>query len=281
MPKSSAASTASGMLNDLKSRLGFARNDEVRDEGDFDEYDDFDEGFNERNDREFAGYGADYDENAPVGAYQPATTRSSRFSRMDVTPNLVSIDDVKARTAATPDLQRSSYSSTSASRSGRIIGGRNLIDERAPAESSPAYNASLKQRESEALARGEVSGAPYTPSGSSSRATAATAAGSRAAYAPAGASGTAYGVRNLTVVKPLTYADAERVARALKAGDMVVLVTRAVSDDLAKRLLDFSFGAASVLDATVDCPAERVFAIGRGAGLSDDEKRQLRSQGVL
>ena len=51
MPKSNAASTASGMLNNLKSRLGFSHDeDDTRtDIDDFNEYDDFDDdGYNAR-----------------------------------------------------------------------------------------------------------------------------------------------------------------------------------------------------------------------------------------
>ena len=84
-----------------------------------------------------------------------------------------------------------------------------------------------------------------------------------------------------TVVRPTSYNDVERVSRALKAGDAVVLAMRATPDDLSKRVLDFSFGVASALDASVECPAPKVFAIARGIGLTDAEKRSLTSQGVL
>ena len=56
---------------------------------------------------------------------------------------------------------------------------------------------------------------------------------------------------------------------------------RATPDDLSKRVLDFSFGVASALDANVECPASKVFAIARGNGLTEAEKRNLVSQGVL
>ena len=141
MPKIGASATASEMFSNLKSRLGFSQDQGERSGAgdDFGEYDDFDDdGFSEQYDSEFAGYGADYDENAPVGAFRPATTRSGRFGRADSTPNLVSIDDVKANTPL-PDKTSSS----------RRPGSRSLIDDRTPAQSSPAYNASLRDRERE------------------------------------------------------------------------------------------------------------------------------------
>ena len=62
MPRSEAVAKAGGMLNDLKSRLGFSRDDGRDDRdggydefGDSGQYGDFDDGFNFRDDREYAG----------------------------------------------------------------------------------------------------------------------------------------------------------------------------------------------------------------------------------
>lgn len=255
-------STASEMLNDLKSRLGFSRNDDAYDDGDFDAYDDFDDGFNEQDDREYAGYGADYDESAPVGSYRPATTRSNRFGRVGSMPDLVSLDDVKAHTR---DPYAGSGSTTT-----RSVGGRDLIDDRAPATSSPAYNASLRERERQerqAASRSDGLNSLFEPSAGAASGTDISA--------------TRTSSRKLVVVRPASYADAERVTRALKSGDVAVLAMRSTPRDLFQRVLDFAFGAASALDASVDSPAEKVFVVARGAGLSDSETRQLRSQGVL
>ena len=83
------------------------------------------------------------------------------------------------------------------------------------------------------------------------------------------------------MIKPVVYGDVERVASSLKAGNVVVLAMRNTPTDLMKRILDFSFGVASALDAAVENPGDKVLAIAQGAGLSEDEKRQLRTQGVL
>ena len=88
-------------------------------------------------------------------------------------------------------------------------------------------------------------------------------------------------VRTMVVVRPETYDDAERVATALKMRSVVVLACAAAPDALMKRVLDFSFGAASALGAQVDVIAPRVFALNAGAALSDAEKEQLHEQGIL
>lgn len=87
--------------------------------------------------------------------------------------------------------------------------------------------------------------------------------------------------RRLKVLTPTDYSQAADVARALKAGDAVVLTLAQVPGDLAKRILDFSFGAASALDAGVECVAEKVFVVARGQGLSESERTELRSQGII
>mgnify|MGYP002233388120 CR=1 FL=1 len=87
--------------------------------------------------------------------------------------------------------------------------------------------------------------------------------------------------RSVTVLKPASYAEVERIAKALKAGDVVVLALRNTPDNLSKRILDFSFGVSSALDASVDCVADKVFVISRGAALTDVERMSLRGQGVL
>ena len=48
---------------------------------------------------------------------------------------------------------------------------------------------------------------------------------------------------------------------------------------LSKRILDFSFGVSSALDAKVDCIADKVFVITRGKELTDEERTKLRNQG--
>lgn len=87
--------------------------------------------------------------------------------------------------------------------------------------------------------------------------------------------------RKLQVVKPASYEDVAAVARYVRAGDVVVLALRTTDASLAKRVLDFSFGVASALDAQVDCPSDKVFTIIKGNALTLEEQHRLRQQGVL
>ena len=87
--------------------------------------------------------------------------------------------------------------------------------------------------------------------------------------------------RNVIVLTPVAYDEVEHVARNLRAGDAVILSLRNTPSQLSKRILDFSFGVASALDATVDCISDKVFAITRVTALTDAELGRLRGQGVI
>ena len=265
MPRNNANGVG-GMFDDLKSRLGFGRNEA---EGEYDDYGEYDDDYGDEAGGEYDDYGPDYDEKAPVGGYRPISTGSSsrsRSSRGDLSSNLVSIDDVRASTRADRAQRDATTSYDGDGYSTSRVGSRNVIDATAPAPSSPAHTMALR----ELRARSEGLDSLYEPSGS------------RAYDSYAGMGASSYGSsRSLTVVKPMVYGDVERVARSVRLGDVVVLVMRNTPEDLFKRILDFSFGVASALDANVECPGDKVFAIARGNGLTDDEKARLRSQGAL
>lgn len=87
--------------------------------------------------------------------------------------------------------------------------------------------------------------------------------------------------RALTVIKPASYNDVQNVASVLRDGDVAILVLRHTDPALAKRILDFSFGVASALNAQVDCPTEKVFILLQGNELSLDERHRLHQQGIL
>lgn len=291
-----------GMLDDLKSRLGFTRNDDEsfdRYDADFNDYDDFDDDYDyydryDSGNGRYDEYGTDgydpsYRTGDSTGAYRPATARSqagsSRLgslfgasggsgasspasersgyrSRSGTSPHLVSFDDVKAHTQVPDSLLRDPLSSSQdRSYTATTVGGRSVIDNTAPAPSSIAHQ--VQSRESATLT---------TPSGVTFDPYVAYSSNTPTSHTP---------LRSLSVIKPVAYSDVERVAKAVKSGDVVVLAMRNTPDDLSKRILDFSFGVASALDASVECPAEKVFAISRGSALTEDEKRNLRNQGVL
>lgn len=270
MPRDFSLDSVGDMLDGLKSRLGFTRED---DDYESDEYGDYDYD-------EYGDYGDGGDE--AVGGFRPATTasspRSSRFGRADSSPNLVSFDDVKYSTPLPERGQSESRSTTSYSATANVggtyasttnVGGQTVIDTTVPAPSSPAYKAAMR----DGAAIGGVNSVfestsaqgGYDPYEAYSSSTPSSYMQSRA----------------LTVVKPVVYGDVERVARAVKSGDVVVLAMRNTPDSLSKRILDFSFGVASALDANVECPGDKVFAIARGNALTEDEKHRLKLQGVL
>lgn len=249
--------SAADMLGGLKSRLGFGHKDEEF----YDDYDkaddDYDDGFDD--------YGSSYGDEPASGAYRPATARTSRSSRStsrfghgdSAASNLVSSDDVKEYTRVPDRLQRDP-----------------LDDSRRPSRQS--FNSEPANAASSHSSRSEGYDSLFEPTETPTF----TPYDPYEAYSSSTPSSYAT-TRPLTVIKPVVYGDVERVARAVKSGDVVVLVMRNTPDDLSKRILDFSFGVASALDANVECPGEKVFAIARGKALTEDEKTRLRNQGAL
>ena len=82
-------------------------------------------------------------------------------------------------------------------------------------------------------------------------------------------------------MQPVSYEDVASVARSVKLGNIVVLSLRSTDSALAKRVLDFSFGVASALDARVDCVADKTFIVVQGGDLSLEERHRLQKQGIL
>ena len=187
-------------------------------------------------------------------------------------------------------------------------GERTVVDATMPAPSSPAHTAARRERSESLNALFEPSAAEAEPATGKAASPAAATVGAAAASAtvavatatataPASSQATgsfdpyeAYAgsgtpahnpSRAISVLKPASYGEVERVAKILKAGDVVVLALRNTPDQLAKRILDFSFGVSSALDARVEAVADKVFAITRGAALTEAERLALRNQGVL
>lgn len=284
MPRGSVGETVGGMFNDLKSRLGFDRGDD--DYGDRDDY-----GYDDRDDYddysgngEYSEYDDGYDDNTAVGGYRPLgsqSSRSSRYAKNDISSSLVSIDDVKATTPI-PDLYDSDPVSYAPDRA-EYSSSQSSLPTYVPMPSATAGMGTTLDSSPGTTGYADSPAAPVYGGVSASEGTASAGAGSYDPYeAYSNANPAAHmPVRSLTVVKPTSYGDVERVARAVKSGDVVVLAMRYTPDDLSKRILDFSFGVASALDANVECPGDKVFAIARGNALTDEEKRRLGAQGVL
>ena len=289
-----------GMLDGIKSKLGFAEADRGQDEY----YDDYADDYGTYDD-EYGEYGPDYDDAAPASRYDPyapVTTRPARGGRSSRAgasdsefPKLVSIDDVRAHTQVPDSLNRDPLPprrvSSASATAGGYRGERTVVNATAPAPSSPAHTAAQRERseglnslfEPSTSAASVGAGAHAATTSSAASATSSAVTGAFDPYeAYAGSGSAAHGPsRSLTVIKPAAYGEVERVAKVLKAGDAVVLALRNTPDSLAKRILDFSFGVSSALDARVECVADKVFAITRGDALTEAERSALRNQGVL
>lgn len=296
-----------GMFDGIKSKLGFAT-DSGDDYGDEAYYDD--------SEADYGEYGADYSGDDSYGqGYEsyddpaPSNRRSNYGSERSSSgsPRLVSIDDVRSRTQIPDSLNRDplperrvSGAQTSAYVPASTASGqRSGFQPRSSRTVEHASDYLLSSETSDLVERSESSrpngyDSLFSPTDSSSvsafAAASATAAssqnGSSRSYDPyetfAGTGVTSHNPsRSLTVLKPVSYGEVERIAKILKAGDVVALSLRNTPDHLAKRILDFSFGVSSALDASVECVADKVFVIVRGRALSTEEQMSLRNQGVL
>lgn len=301
-----------GMLDGIKSKLGFSDAGQGYDAGyrnrdrSRDAYDDYDDAdypdYGEYGD--YGDYADDADADAAPGSnydpYSSVTTRPARSAHARTTgftsPRLVSIDDVRAHTQVPESLNRDPLPPRRVSSS--LRGERTVVESahtahantpsaRAAAaagrERSEGLNSLFSSTDAPAASPAPEAPAFVTPAAKVAAAQPAPAPAPKAApAAPAQPKPAVQGaIRSLVVVKPASYAEVEKVSKALKAGNVVVLALKNTPDSLAKRILDFAFGAASVLDANVDRVDGGVFVIARGAALLDSERESLRNQGVL
>ena len=263
------------MFGDIKSKLGFGRKDDYEEY--YDDYEDYDE-------EDYGEYGYDesYERSSSSSRYDPyssVTTREvgGRSAGRSSMPRLVSIDDVRART------QVPSLSDRDGGVSGRRTSGSNsfrtMVDSSLPPQMTPEGTAAASAAATAAhTARSEGLNSLFEPT-TSSQDERPSAGSSRPAFGAAAAARTTPS-RTLKVIKPVAYNDAEAIATALKLGDAVVLCLTGTPDALAQRILDFSFGVASALDANVESVGNKVFALTRINELSEGERSYLRSQGL-
>ena len=275
-------------LDDLKDRLGFGAEEEFDEELYGEDYDEYAEEFE-------SDYKSDDSGDAEYAAVNPVSTRSSSrrgrsSGRSSVGrsggPQLVSIDDVRNTTRVPDSLQRDPLPPRRGDNNGRNSVGRasdfalsgseagvGAGSQAASSSRSAGFN-SLFEREA---------GTSGTTRPASEVATGTGPAGGYDPYRvyEAGGAMSHKPTRSISIISPVSYNEVENVARMLRAGDAVVLTLRNTPSQLSKRILDFSFGVASALDATVDCIADKVFAITRVSNLDEDELARLRNQGVI
>jgi cell division inhibitor SepF len=84
------------------------------------------------------------------------------------------------------------------------------------------------------------------------------------------------GRRRVERIRPLGYAEAEQVTRLLKSGVVVLVDLSQTRPELAKRILDFSFGVVSALDGQVDRYADRVYVFTAKTALTAEERASIR-----
>lgn len=252
-----------GVFDNIKSRFGLAGNNnaELDDYEEYGEYDDYDDGYDV--DQEYDDYADDYDDRYEdsygYGNRHKVTTRDVGFSM----PRLVSRDDARQSTRGTTSFGRDSFTTSRT--------GRTMVDSSLPASMTPEGASAISaagNRRAEGL---------DSLFGDTSRSENRTMA-----FDGNGASASQYTTkRNLQVIKPSKYDDAEGVTRALKLGNVAILVLTNTSSDLSRRILDFAFGATSALDGGVEGIAPRVYALTTAYGLTEMEKSELANLGVI
>lgn len=252
------------LFGDIKSRIGKlgTKNDQVYG----DEYDDYDE-YDEYDD-----YADDYDDEYDRYLDRNPVTTRDRGTRTDSgLPRLVSMDVARASAPGFNDGRSSSASRTSRSSSVRSY-GRTMVDSSLPSSmtaegtAAAAVNANRRAEGLDSLFSSQASRSISHSSSDIIR-------NSMQLSMP--------GTRKLQVIKPTRYDDAEAVTNVLKANDVAIISFSGTDRDLMKRILDFSFGAASALDASVECVANGVFAICRSVGLDDSERADLKGMGIV
>lgn len=217
-----------------------------------------------------------FDDNADYAKETPSSAdAASTASFSPQMPKLVTADDVRAHTQYTPGAAEDSASYTQ-----RPAGAIKPEEQRSPGLSG-LFDPAAQERPARAGAAAQAAPAATTGAFAAVRDVPAMPDASPAATAPVQPRVVQRATRILTVIKPESYSDAERIAKILKAGDVAVLSLRNTPDALGKRILDFSFGVACALDARVECVSGHVFALTRGAGLTEGETERLRDQGLM
>lgn len=175
--------------------------------------------------------------------------------------------------------QREQASAQTAARSNQVAETASWQSQTAPSNGGGQLSAAHWESNSQLAAE---SWTTPLPDATSQNAQTATSNGGSLVSDTMRAAGRSIGAtREITVIKPQAYADAEQLAHAVKAGNIAVLDLRHTDGGLSKRLLDFSFGVAAALDAHAKCLADKVFMINAGADLTLEENHRLRKMGVL
>lgn len=84
------------------------------------------------------------------------------------------------------------------------------------------------------------------------------------------------------VLRPVSYEDVQSVVRRVRTGQPVVLVLKNTNTEVAKRILDFSFGFSYGIEGSVEEIGERVFVVlPQGTQLSQADLDKLATDGDI
>ena len=275
-----------GLLNGMKDRLGFGHKPEWQDDG----YDDgYDQGYDDQSyDDGYAdggydqgyddgGYDDGYDQGSGSGrvvsfdAYNPDNFENVTLSS-DREPRVASYDDLGSSASGGYSSRSSSYGhgigTSSSRRSDSYRSSRTSSADAAPSSWSNPDDPSFLDNKAPSYSR-DIHDSSHSSDAHSSLGSEFI----RMHRDPA---------THLEIVKPTAYSDVEKIANAAKAGKSIVLVVSNTKPALAKRILDFTFGAASALNLNVDKAADRIFVISKGSEmLTAEEREYLKQKDIL
>ena len=84
------------------------------------------------------------------------------------------------------------------------------------------------------------------------------------------------------ILRPVSYDDVQSVVRRVRTGQPVVLIFKNTNIEVAKRILDFSFGLSYGLDGAVEEVADRVFVVlPHGVSLTQADLDKLADEGEI
>jgi cell division inhibitor SepF len=267
-----------GILDSVRGRLGFGGGRDADDDGNFADYDEL-------------GYSEDdpgYDD-SPPGDYQgdydtddePGSMRSFGVDRADYYNDnhapLVSLSDVRSHQ---PQVQPRVPSRVPEQRHDRIPEPRayqrqtNNYEVAGLDEDALAFKDGLARSEVSSLQQLQQERLRLEDTGRFDKVTPISTYQSE----PSVRSGrvSARGKRRVENLQPVSYAEAEQVTKLLKNGSVVVLDLTRTRPELAKRILDFSFGVVSAFDGQVDRYADRVYIFTAKTALTAEERASIR-----
>lgn len=289
-----------GLFDAIKGRLGGGGQDEYAD----------DDRYYEDEERYDGGYENAYDEHYADDTYYDAAARdpelaSSRSTSVfnEYTP-LVSMSDVRSQELPrlSPHLGSDGRHTTQAGTQQRIrtslpyVGNANERlessargrEERSYAQDDTGQLSRVEQRSSNVYSADDSSDPllrRHTLSNTDDFSTSGPAYyASRSGVGhvrPVGQARRTHKFREAVVIRPIDYAESEGVASNLRRGNAVVLVLTQTRPELAKRILDFSFGAVAATEGQVVSIGERIYALTVDYPLTESELELLRARGIL